>query len=130
MNNFENYDNYYQAQTQFQDASYPELQHSGLGIGSFVIALLCGFGEFAMVMAAGFLEATTPGGLDGTSPAAILLGLGLFGGLFLAFVGIVLGVAGLVMSNRKKVFALLGMVFNAMVILGVVGLMVIGMAMS
>ena len=125
-----NYENFYQAPPQVYDTPNYDLRHSGLGIASFVISLFCGFGEFALVMVAGFLEASTPKGLDEESVAAVLLGLALLGGLGLAFIGLVLGVAGLLTSNRKKVFAVLGLAFNAMLLLAVVGLVLLGLTMG
>ena len=108
----------------------PPMRHSGFGIASFVIAIGAGLLEFALVVAAGVVEASTPGGMDENSPVAILLGLGLFGGLFAAFVGVVFGIAGVCQSDRRKVFAVLGLVFCSAVLLGVLGLMVIGLLVS
>ena len=102
-------------------------RHSGLGIASFVLALAVGFGEFVLVGIAGFMELNTPGGIDEESPVAILLGLLLFGGLAVAFVGLVLGIAGIIQGNRKHVFGILGVIFNGLILLGVLGLMVLGM---
>ena len=105
------------------------LKHSGFGIASFAIGILSGLAEFAMVVIAGVMEASTPGGVNEEAPAVILLGLCLIGG-GLALLGIVLGIVGLVQANRSKIFAVLGLVFNALVILGVIGLMIVGIAMG
>jgi hypothetical protein len=105
------------------------MRHSGFGIASFLIAVGAGLLEFALVAAAAVLEASTPGGIDEDSPVAILLGLGIFGGLCIALVGIGLGVAGLCQQNRSKVFAVLGVVFGSAVLLGVLLLLVIGSLM-
>lgn len=126
----DNYESYYQAPQQVYGPPNYDLKHSGFGIASFVIALLCGFGEFALVMVLGFLESSTPGGIDEESAVAVVLGLALFGGVVLAFVGLVLGLVGLVTANRKKVFAVLGLMFNAMLVMAVVGLVLLGLAME
>ena len=107
-----------------------EPRHSGLGIASFVIALFSGVMEMGLIVIAGVMAETTPGGVNEESPQVILLGLCLLGGAALSLLGIGLGIGGLLQSNRKAVFAVLGIVFNAMVILGVLGLFVLGMAMQ
>ena len=61
---------------------------------------------------------------------AILVGLGIFGVLGLNFLGLGLGVAGIVQPDRSRVVAILGLVFNALVILGLCGLMALGMTMA
>ncbi|NQU23626.1 MAG: hypothetical protein HQ567_20275 [Candidatus Nealsonbacteria bacterium] len=107
-----------------------EPRHSGLGIASFVLALFCGVMEVGLIVVAGIMEGSTPGGIDEEAPEVILLGLCLLGGAVLSLLGVGLGIGGLLQSNRKVIFAVLGVLFNAMVILGVLGLMVLGMAME
>ncbi len=102
------------------------LKHSGLGIASFIVSLMVGAVEFLVIMAAGIIEATTPGGMDEQSMAAIVVGLFILGGLMANMAGVGLGIAGLVQRDRKKVFSTLGLVFNGTAILGIVMLMVIG----
>ncbi len=65
-----------------------------------------------------------PGGMDDV-PAG-LIGLALFGGLLANLVGIGLGVAGLIQRRRKKLFAILGAIGNALVILAVLAVIVNG----
>ena len=83
-----------------------------------------------MVAIAGLMEASNPGGMDETSPEAMIVGLCLFAGVGLALMGGTLGLIALVQPNRKKVFGILGLIFNAFVVLGVVGLIVIGLSMD
>jgi hypothetical protein len=47
----------------------------------------------------------------------------------MCLVGGALGIAGLTQYRRKKVFAILGLVFNAGVILGVITIVAIGLLM-
>jgi len=47
-----------------------------------------------------------------------------------SLVGVGLGVAGLKQINRKKVFSILGLVFNLMIIAGMIMLIVIGKLVS
>lgn len=102
------------------------LKHSGLGIASFIISLMVGAVEFLVVIAAGIIEAMTPGGMDEQSMAAVLVGLVILGGLMANMAGVGLGVAGLVQSDRKKIFPSLGLAFNGTAILGIVMLIIIG----
>jgi hypothetical protein len=47
-------------------------------------------------------------------------------GLIMSLVGLVLGITGLVQGGRSKVFPVLGLGFNGMTILGVIGIIIIG----
>jgi len=105
-------------------------RQSGLGITSFVLAISAGVTAFALVAIAGALEASTPEGMDEESPQAMIVGLGIFGVVGLNMLGIGLGVAGLVHPNRLRTFAVLGLVFNILVILGLGGIMVIGLTVA
>ena len=106
-----------------------EPRHSGLGIASFVVGLLAGIVEFAILAAAGVIEVSTPGGMDENSPAAVLIGLGLLAGLALSLLGVGLGIGGLT-QRRKKVFAVLGVVVSLLVTLAVAGLLVVGLTVD
>ena len=106
-----------------------ELQHSGVGITSFIISLLVALGAFILVVVAGIIESTTPGGMDENTVAAMVIGLFIFACIFLQIVALGLGIGGLIQRNRKKIFATLGTVFSGMTILGIVFLMLVGNAM-
>jgi hypothetical protein len=113
----------------YQEA-YTPLKHSGLGIASFIISIFLGIFDFFLVVIAGVVEATSPGGMDEKSAIAVVLGLLLFLGFGLSLVGIGLGIAGLIQKNRKKLFSVLGFIFNLAVVLVVLGIMVLGLMMS
>lgn len=103
-------------------------RQSGLGIASFVISILGGVAMFALVAIAGVMQATNPGGVNPQASATILLGLSILGVAAMHVVGLGLGVAGLAQANRAKTLAVLGLVFNALVIFAVCGMMALGMA--
>ncbi len=111
---------------------YPQtqgpLKHSGFGISSFIISLASGLLAFAMVVVAGIMESRTPGGMDEESPEAMVVGLGIILAGLLAVLGAVLGIVGCTLPNRNKIFAILGAIFNALVVLGLLGLIVLGLA--
>jgi hypothetical protein len=108
----------------------PKQKHSGLGIASFVISILAGVAIFLLVAAAGVLEATTPGGMDEKAPAAILLGLGIIALVLLDLVALALGIAAFFQADRNKIFAILGTIFSAVMIVGTVALIAYGTSIS
>jgi len=72
------------------------------------------------------MEMRTPGWADEDSPQVMFLGLLVIAGLIMSLVGLVLGITGLVQGGRSKVFPVLGLGFNGMIILGVIAIIVIG----
>ncbi|MCG9748088.1 hypothetical protein [Shewanella sp. Isolate8] len=104
----------------------PALKHSGLGIAAFILSILSTLLIFALVTIAGILEATTPGGMDETSPEAIIVGMLIFAFIGLALVGLGLGIGGLVQKQRKKIFAILGTIFSSVTIMATLALIAYG----
>lgn len=103
-----------------------KLKQSGLGIASFALAILVGTAEFILLIVAGVLEEQTPGGIDEDGPATLVLGVLFLGGMAMSLVGCTLAIAGLIQGGRSKIFPVLGLVFNGMIILGVIGIIIIG----
>jgi hypothetical protein len=98
------------------------LKHSGLGIASFIIAIVVvEVFEFLLIVVTGIVEATNPGGVEAKPTIATVVGMSIFLGFGLSLVGIGLGIAGLIQKNRKKVFTILGLVSNLAVIIMVLG---------
>ena len=116
-------------ETPVQYAAAAELKHSGLGIASFILSLIAGVEIFTMVVIAGVMAAQSPAGIDEHSPEAIIVGSFLCGGAALLLVGLGLGIAGVLQRNRKKIFGILGLVFNALIVIGLLTLFAIGIAM-
>ena len=104
-------------------------KHSGLGIASFVISIPTGIAILVLCVIAGVIEVTTPGGMDDKSAEAVVLGLSIFAFIFVDLFAVGLGIAGLIQRNRKKIFAILGMLLSLLTIVGVISLMVIGSQM-
>ncbi len=101
-------------------------RQSGLGIASLILSILIGLMLFVAVCFAGFMEASTPGGMADESPFLVLIGLFILAGMFGNFVGIVLAAVGLAQKNRAKTVSVIGLSLNIMCLLGVAALMVIG----
>jgi len=99
--------------------------HSGMGIAAFITAVCGAVLMLGLVVIAGIIETTTPGGMEETSMSAILVGLGLMLTALMQLVAFGLGVAGALQADRRRVFAVLGLVFSIGSMLGVVLLMVI-----
>ncbi|WP_309121020.1 hypothetical protein [Paenibacillus sp.] len=115
-----------------------ERTHSRIGIASFILAVVSVLGIIgsaigASVLAAGF--ANDPAFLNGVEAGVLPEGMGGFlaviGLMFLfiltALVGAVLGLVGLFQKERLKLFSILGLVFNSLVVLFVMVIMMIGM---
>jgi len=98
--------------------------HSRMGIASFIIALAQGFLTLLVIIFAGILTMGDP--QQENEAGFAVLGLFVIGGIFTHLVGVGLGIGGMVQRSRKKVFSILGFVFNITVILFVILLIVIG----
>ena len=103
----------------------PPRGQSGLGIASFVISILMGLGLFGTIFWAGYVETTTPGGMDENSPVAAMIGLAVIGGLAVAMLGVVLGIIACVQKSKGKMLGIIGLILNTLLILGVCGLMIV-----
>jgi len=112
------------------------LKHSGPGIASFVIGLLAILGYILIFFIATMAVNESIGVLTplqaeelALHPAVILASLAILVCLILNLVGSILGIIGLVLKNRKKVFAIIGTILNGIMILLFVGLILVGMNM-
>ncbi|MGM0516777.1 MAG: DUF6142 family protein [Pseudomonadota bacterium] len=113
-----------------EEGRMEEQRHSGLGIASFIIGIASAILMFLLIVVAGALEASTPGGMDEESAAAVIVGLFLILFLLTSVVAFGLGVAGLFQRDRKKVFPVLGTVFSSVTVLGSVMLVLVGLMAS
>ncbi|WP_336760767.1 hypothetical protein [Paenibacillus sp. USHLN196] len=112
------------------------LKHSGPGIASFVIGLLAILGYLLIFFIATMAVNESIGVLTplqaeelALHPAVILASLAILVCLILNLVGSILGIIGLVLKNRKKVFAMIGTILNGIMILLFVGLILVGMTL-
>ncbi|GAB1267201.1 hypothetical protein NBRC116493_04540 [Aurantivibrio infirmus] len=104
----------------------PEITHCGIGISAFIMTMLLLIIIICLIGYAGYLEVTTPGGVDETSPQAIIAGLGLILSGVLVLVSLVLSIVSICRKNKKKLFGILALSLNIILFLLVAGLMVIG----
>jgi hypothetical protein len=103
--------------------------HSGMGIASCFLAVAAGAILFFTFVFAAIVEARH-GELAEDDPRTTAAGCFflLAGGL--GFVGVILGIVGVCEARRKRLFAGLGLGFNACIVLGVVTLGIIGLLMQ
>jgi hypothetical protein len=122
-----------------------ENRHSRMGIASFVISILVVVVILALVVGAPLLISSSEGfdpqtfdpadpqSIDLSNPTIIALqviGLGFIVGVLLSFVGLGLGIAGVIQRRRKRLFAVIGAVLNGLVVLGVVFLILLTVAVG
>ncbi|XEC96415.1 hypothetical protein AB6A23_07685 [Paenibacillus tarimensis] len=116
------------------------LKQSGLGVASFIIGIVsiiavigcaiaatAGISEF--ISANGALEIEDPESLQMNS-AIIISGLLILVSLGLSFIGFILGVIGLFMKRRRKVFGIIGVILNGLLVFGFGALIVAGIALQ
>ena len=107
-----------------------EQKHSRLGIASFITSIVSGILIFLVIVIAGVMEASTPGGMDEESAGAVMVGLFLFAFLGAALVALGLGIGGLLQKERKKIFAILGTVFSSVSLVVTIFIISLGSAMG
>jgi hypothetical protein len=98
-----------------------------LGIASFGLSLLTGFGLFATFVVAGVIAVKQGGEIDENSSAAMLIGLAFIGGIFAEFVALGLGIGGLFQKDCSKIMSILGIVFSALALFGGMGILILGL---
>lgn len=114
-------------------------KHSPLGIASFMIAVvsalglagaLIGAASMAADLALAMPESLDPNGLPDLSNSGLgtlaVLGLVIMLLIFAALAGAVIGLAGLFQKQRLKLFSVLGLVFNSLIVLGFLLLLIAG----
>ena len=106
---------------QGQSASVPQ---SGLGIASLILSILAGA---VMVVPLTLAILLLDPNLQEDDPRVMALGCALISGLLLAALAGLLGVIGLFQPDRGKTCAVLGLLFAAAEIVGLLGLIAIGM---
>jgi hypothetical protein len=100
-------------------------KHSGTGIASFIISLVMGVFILLLILVAGVAQASI-GDCKDTEMAEGIFGVLILGCLFGNLVGVGLGIAGLAQKDRKHVFPILGTTINAVTVVGMLFLSVIG----
>ncbi|NLD44028.1 MAG: hypothetical protein GX657_11105 [Chloroflexi bacterium] len=99
-------------------------RHSGYGIASFVISLVAIL-TLVLFFAAGLGVLTAGASSDSTMTAAggmALFAFSICGAPLVGIVGIALGIMGIRDRDRKRSFAVVGLVLNSLIAVGLIGL--------
>lgn len=144
MNQHSN-DNHNIEQQVLPQATPERLRHGGLGITSFVMAAsamlltVITFICFATVDMIELSESLLADNMSeeqiaelvlSSAPQLIIGVLLFFFTIFVAFVGGIIGIAGLVQKNRKKLFAIIGTIVNWLLVILVVFLTLVGLLLQ
>ncbi|OAB43827.1 hypothetical protein [Paenibacillus antarcticus] len=98
------------------------LKHSGPGIASFILCMISLLGYIASVALIGSLM-TPYLNEELTAPTEEMVEkLGVAGSIVILFllmnlIGVILGIVGVSLKKRKKIFAILGLIMNAAILL-------------
>ena len=96
-----------------------EKKHTRLGVASFALAVFAALGSMGMIVFAGIVKEAVRGDPHDYPVVRILFFLGMFAMFVMNLGSLGLGIAGLMQTEQKKVFAVLGTVFASMQVLGV-----------
>jgi hypothetical protein len=102
-----------------------KVKHSGFGIASFIISIVQAIITMIVILSAGLVGRMHPS--NDKQLFFMIIGLLVFAGLFVNLVGAGLGIGGVFQNNRKKVFSILGIIFNFAVIISVSALIIFGL---
>lgn len=105
-----------------------KIRHSGLGITSFVLAIINLLIFIAALVIGGIISTQNLSSFDETSPLAVVLGAIIILSFVLSLLGLGLGIAGVCSRNKKKIFAILGVIFNLVFIITVTVLFIFGIS--
>jgi hypothetical protein len=102
--------------------------HTGLGVASLVLGVVAGIGAFVVFVAAGVLGSSDA--MNRGPLLAIAVGVGMILVMMTTSFASGLAVGGLVQKDKSKVFAIVGLVINILLILSLVALMLIGLTFT
>jgi hypothetical protein len=100
-----------------------ERKYSPIGIASFIIGIVS-----LLSVCAFFALSLYTQNSSANSSLTSLVGFLVICTIVISLVGIGLGIGGVVQKAQSKVFSIIGLVLNALVLIGLCGLMVIGLA--
>ncbi len=103
---------------------------SSLGIASLIISGVGFLATFLLIIIAGILETSSPGGMNEESIEAAIVGLFIIGFLGLELIAIGLGIAGIFQKAKSRVTAIIGTSIATATIIITTSLILIGTAMS
>lgn len=112
------------------------LKHSGPGIASFVLSMVSLLGYIVSVAVVGALISPIVNVESNTvTNEDVVQKLGIAGLVVILFIlmnviGLILGIVGVSLKNRKKIFAILGLILNGIILLSLASFFVIAVISS
>ena len=100
--------------------------HKGTGIASFIIGVTSIVLVMALIVGAGAMATTG----KMTPQLSMMLGLGMIAACFVDLIGLALGFVGAVDRSSKKVYPVLGLVLNFVIVALFAAMLVIGLMMK
>ena len=104
-----------------------KLKHSGMGVASFATSVIAGLLIIVCYIAIISKTVASGGILDKHSSFAIISGMIIIALLMCDMIALGLGIAGIIEKKRKKIYAILGTIISAVMIVIVISLMVFGL---
>jgi hypothetical protein len=101
--------------------------HSGVGIASFIGGIVSLLMFIAAIGVATAAVAGSPRGREPSPTVVMTSGLLIVGAGLIALIGAGLGIGACCQTERKKVFGVIGLVINSVVVLGGTGLVLVGL---
>ena len=92
-------------------------RHSGLGVASFILFIAVFLALIILYTVLATTHASNPQLLEQESIGMALVGFVIMGSSLLVLVGVGLGIAGIFQKEKRKVFSVLGLVFNFLMLL-------------
>ena len=111
-------------------ASLVRRKHSRAGVGTLALAMASATALVALFIAAGIIETTTPGAFEVQTPQTVLWGACYFLNILVTTFAIGLAIGAMLETSADKTLAWIGGVINALVLVTMLGLSVIGLLIS
>lgn len=102
-------------------------RHSGMGVASFATSVVAGLLIIVCYIAIISKTVASGGTLDKHSSFAIISGMIIMALLMCDMIALGLGIAGIIEKNRKRIYAILGIIISAVMILMVISLTIVGL---
>jgi len=102
-------------------------KQSWIGIASLALGIITAALQFMSILGAGI--AVSGSSLEANQNVLAVIGMFICGGLAGHLLGIILGIIGLAQPKHKTLFPILGIAMNAISLLAVIGLILIGNSM-
>ena len=103
---------------------------SGIGIISLLTSVITAMLIAVLFVVVVIISVGPNGPPPDNDPKMVMIGLGFLTCLGAALIGLVLGIVGSIQPHRGILCAILGAVFNALILLGVSGLICAGLAIG